>query len=226
MRAKTAAMVLGGATLLVLLVLLKNSIGSSADAPSHPITSDDAERTTTPDAAPTAAAGAARRSSRIASASSSTSKSTSTTSERPRWSEAIAAAKPPSEPVPAKGKSLAIADKPTLREQVYLVKPLVEECVAKATGKKDGTVMFYFVVAPTAKQTAIVESTGVDEDATSVDNAALVECIHKTGLAMKFDYNPNTYSVIATRKVTIENGQVTYDDLVNFSYIRDRSGLE
>lgn len=214
MRGKTAIMVLAAAALLVLLIVLKQSIGSASDtrhagAPVEPAATPAVESARLTSAArdpkiPLPALGAPARTPPVSP------------TESPAEATGIGIVTTAS---PDAKKRPPIANKPMLRDQNIAVEALVAECVAKATGKTDGTANLTFIVAPKGKD-AVVETTDVDRDTTTIDNEPLVECLHKTALQMKFSYVADSDAVVARRKITIEQGKVTENTLVSFSYLR------
>jgi hypothetical protein len=218
MRGKTAAMILTGAALLVLLVVLKHSIGSAADTPARAVASDDGEPVPSEPVA-TAPATPGSRDAKIP-----TGNALARVPVAPDPSASSGGA-----PVLAPGGAEADAERPVkrppvvnktiLREQVEAIAPLVDACVASATGKLDGTAAMSFIVAPKGNE-AVIEMTAVDYDGSTIQNEALLDCLHKTALQMRFAPTPDSDAVVAKREVVVENGKVTTNRLVDFSYLR------
>lgn len=210
-------MVLTGAGLLVLLVVLKQSIGSASDTPARsPTSSEDSasEGSTATPAAGTPPHG--NRDAKLPPLVPGTPARAAPSGDP--TAPSLPAGDPASDPDKPK-KRPPVANKTILREQVEAVAPLVEACVASATGKKDGTAAMHFILAPKGTE-AVVELTAVDEDGTTIQNEAMLECMHKTALQMKFTPTPDSDAVVAKREVVVENGKVTVNRLVDFSYLR------
>jgi hypothetical protein len=110
-----------------------------------------------------------------------------------------------------------------LRAQTKAVEPLVRECVEKAAiagARPSGTAMLTYHVAKRGDALE-VEATGIDNEKTTIENEALLECLHQTAKAMKFVGLPrDAQEIYAARRVTLENGKVTEYKHVTFSYLR------
>ena len=62
---------------------------------------------------------------------------------------------------------------------------------------------------------------GIDAEKTTLDNAGLLECLHQTATAMKFEGLPrDANEIYAARRVSLENGKITEYKHVTFSYLR------
>lgn len=210
-------MVLTGAGLLVLLVVLKQSIGSASDVQARTAPTPEADGRDPASESPASAASPGSRDARLpvrvpgGTARVAPSDGTSAPSLSPDGTAPSDVERPTKRP--------PVANKTLLREQVEAVAPLVDACVANATGKKDGTAAMHFIVAPKGNE-AVIELTAVDEDGTTIQNEAMLECLHKTALQMKFTPAPDSDAVVAKREVVVENGKVTVNRLVDFSYLR------
>ena len=111
-----------------------------------------------------------------------------------------------------------IADKATLRDQMNAVEPQVRACLDQLGGTASGTALLTWTVAPKGAE-SIVESSGVDYDATSISDEKLLTCLHETAKAMKFAGVPGALPVLGRRKLTIENGKLVSQQFISFSRI-------
>ena len=115
-------------------------------------------------------------------------------------------------------KKVPLATKAVLREHVATLDAAVTECVRRYGQGVSGTANLQFTLAP-IKGKAVVESTGVIEEGTTVTNADLLDCMHKTALPLQFPFVPDSIAVYARRVVRIDNGKMVDQHLVNFSYV-------
>lgn len=110
-----------------------------------------------------------------------------------------------------------------LRAQNAAVEPLVRECVAKAAAsgqRPTGTALLTYVVAKHGSRYEI-EDTSFDSDETTIDQGPLLDCLHKTAKAMKFEGLPRrSQALVVTRRVKLEGGAITEYKHVGFSYLR------
>jgi hypothetical protein len=116
-------------------------------------------------------------------------------------------------------KKPPIVTKAMLREQTQAVEPKLAECAAKAGYKGTGTATLTFIVAHKAKA-AVIETTGVDYDKTTIDNEKLLECMRETARDMKFQPAADSDAISAIREVKLDNGKVVGNSFVDFSYVR------
>lgn len=224
MSGKTTAMVLAGAGLLVFLVILKQSIGSSADPPVRSDSEDEVESDRESPAPATGAQGRRSSGARVARIPSASGASSTSSGGGGGATSEPAASEPPAVPFEKPVKPPPIVGKPDLHAQVAAVAPLVQACIERTPGKKDGTAALSFVVAPKGTGTAysaIVESSAYDDSGTTIQNEALVDCLHQTAMSMKFTpYAPDADAVVARRELVIEDGKLVSDRFVDYSYIR------
>ncbi|HEX5057896.1 MAG TPA: hypothetical protein VFV99_00995 [Kofleriaceae bacterium] len=110
-----------------------------------------------------------------------------------------------------------------LKAQTAAVEPLVRECVDKAViagQHPTGTAMLTYIVAQRGDK-FVIETTSADGEKTTLPQEALVECLHQTAKAMKFEGLPKgAHEIYAMRSVTIEDGKITEYKHVSFSYLR------
>lgn len=110
-----------------------------------------------------------------------------------------------------------------LRAQNAAVEPLVRACVEKAMvagARPTGTAVLTYVVAKHGDKVQ-VEDTSFDSEQTTLHDDRLVECLHQTAKAMKFEGLPReAEGLVVTRTVTLENGELTEYKHVGFSYLR------
>jgi len=112
-----------------------------------------------------------------------------------------------------------IASKQTLREQELAVAPKLAECAAKDGTKVTGSATLTFILAHKGDQ-AVVETTGVDYDQTTIDDEPLLECMRETAREMTFQPVPDSSAIYVTRKVELDHGKVVGNKFLNFSYSR------
>jgi hypothetical protein len=109
-----------------------------------------------------------------------------------------------------------------MRAQVAANEPKVVECLAKAAATGDrptGDATLTFIAARRGDK-IVIESTGVDPDATTIASEPLLECLHATSKAMTFAGLPReAEAVFITRTVKVEAGGLVENKLVKFSYI-------
>lgn len=110
-----------------------------------------------------------------------------------------------------------------LRAQTAAVEPLVVKCVeadVAAGHSPTGKAMLTYIVAQHGDKVT-VEQTGVDEDKTTLQGPELLECLHSTSLAMKFEGLPReAEALVVSRSVTLDHGKLTENKHVGFSYLR------
>jgi hypothetical protein len=148
-----------------------------------------------------------------------------TTTPRPSIAANIPA--PAEEEIPRRpdGKVIGVADLDVLREANAPTDDLVRACLAKfGDASVNGTLMTTFVVArkkdPNGGFKVEVETTGIEEDDSTIkEPAALVECMHKTALAMKFPVNTSPLATWARREMTVKDGVLTLNWVIKHGYI-------
>ena len=221
MRRSTAAMLAAGGGMLILLVALQRSIGS-AGGPA-PMSGTASPGTAVREEVPATASerGPAEAIATPAPAAPRPTTGRSPTATAPVMpTEQVAAGEvAPTILDPRTGKPPAAANMAALREQSLAVAPLLDECVAKSGAKPTGKVVLTYTVAPQGDQ-AVIESTGVDYDESSITDEPLLECLHKTAYGMKFAYVPGSDAVAARRTVTLADGAVVENRVIGFSYLR------
>ena len=109
---------------------------------------------------------------------------------------------------------------PQLRAQTKAVEPLVRSCIEKAQSQPTGTAYFTYVVTKRDDK-FVIEETGVEPSGTTIEDEALLQCLHETANGMKFIGLPrDAESILATRKVVIDHGKLTEYKHVTFSYLK------
>jgi len=209
------ALIAGGAALLVLIVVLWRMTRVPTDAAatsriptaSESPTAASEDHPTTIASKPTPTPATARG--RSGSVQIPTSPTPSTPSSE---------APPPSVEPAAEKKHVPIASLPVLREAVATLDGAVADCVRRFGQGVTGVANLSFIAAPN-KNRVEIESTGVIEDGTTITNQDLLECMHKTALALKFPFQPDTQAVFARRTARLDNGKLAEQHIVNFSYI-------
>lgn len=107
-----------------------------------------------------------------------------------------------------------------LRYQAQAVRPAVEKCVAEKGGSATGTAMMTYVVAQHGDK-YVVEDTGIDEDRTTLQGTALLDCLRETAKGMTFVGLPHDATgLVVTRSVTLDAGHLVEYKHVGFSYLR------
>jgi hypothetical protein len=110
-----------------------------------------------------------------------------------------------------------------LREQTKAVGVKVQRCVDDANKKglsPTGEAMLTYVVAKHGDKYE-VETTGIDDEKTTLQNTELLDCLRTTALAMHFEGLPReATSIVASRVVKLEAGKVVEYKHVSFSYLR------
>lgn len=107
-----------------------------------------------------------------------------------------------------------------LHAQTKAVEPLVRACVANAQGKPTGTAYVSYVVTKRGDK-FIIEETGVEPSGTTIEDEGLLQCLHETANGMTFVGLPrDAESIMATRKIVMENGVVTEYKHVTFTYLK------
>ena len=67
----------------------------------------------------------------------------------------------------------------------------------------------------------MIEETGVEPSGTTLEDEKLLDCLHRTANGMKFVGLPrDAASIMATRRITIENGTLKENKHVTFTYLR------
>lgn len=92
------------------------------------------------------------------------------------------------------------------------VEPLVRDCVSKAViagEKPSGTAWLTYSVVQNGNKFVVAE-TGYDPAKTTLKGESLLECLHQTAKAMKYQGLPrNVPEIYVARSVTLENGKIT-----------------
>jgi hypothetical protein len=147
-------------------------------------------------------------------------------STTPRPSIADKVAVPQEEEIPRRpdGKVIGVADLDVLRDANAPTDQLVRDCIAKHGGATvSGTLMTTFVVArkrePNGTFKVETETTGFEEDESTLRDPVLVECMHKTALAMKFPTNTSPLATWARREMTVKDGVLTQNWVIKHGYI-------
>lgn len=214
MRYAGAALIAGGVALLVLIVVLwrMTRVPAGAAATSRaPVASE----------APIAAADHPATLASKPAATPATARARSGTVEIPKsppTAPSTPSEAPPSVDPPAEKKHVPIASLPVLREAVATLDGAVADCVRRFGQGVSGVANLSFIAAPN-KTRVEIESTGVIEEGTTITNQDLLECMHKTALALKFPFVADAQAVFARRMARLDNGKLAEQHIVNFSYI-------
>jgi hypothetical protein len=107
---------------------------------------------------------------------------------------------------------------PQMRALIDATGPQVRECL-RAAGGASGEATLTFIVAKRGER-YVVEDTGVDDDATTLQGEGLLECLHATSRALVFQGLPReATAVIVTRRVSADKGNLVDNEMLKFSYI-------
>jgi hypothetical protein len=115
-----------------------------------------------------------------------------------------------------------IADKGQLRQQTAAVEQELLACANQAASSgyiASGTAVLSFELS-TKDGKVVVEATGADDDKTTIDNGAFVQCLADTAKAMQFAYVPDRQPVYALREVKFTQGKLTENKFIDFHYVR------
>jgi len=115
-----------------------------------------------------------------------------------------------------------IADKGVLRQQTAAVEQQLLACANQAASSgyiANGTAVLSFEVVPTDGK-VVVEATGADDDKTTIDNAAFVQCLADTAKSMQFQFVPDRQPIYALRQVKFTQGKLVQNLFLDFHYIR------
>ncbi len=135
--------------------------------------------------------------------------------------------KPPEDEIKYRddGVPIAVADLELLRKVTPASDAAVNECIRQHGGASlTGTVMTTFIVArkrnPSGTFAVEVEATGFEEDGTTIQDPALIECLHKTAFAIKFPASDSPVGTWARRRISILGGQLDENWIVKHGHIR------
>jgi len=124
---------------------------------------------------------------------------------------------PPGSPANTKNLQFGM---PQLREKIATNTPQLAACISTAGSRPSGNATVTFIVAQRGSK-YIVEQTDIDPEATSLADAPLLDCFAKATSAMVFDGLPREApAILVTRTIALENGAITEDKPLRFSYLR------
>ena len=133
-------------------------------------------------------------------------------------------ANPALRPAAAQGESKPpIANKAALRAQAAAVEPQIVACAAQSAAagyQANGTARLWYIVAGHPDGKVVIESTGTDDEKTTIDNQPLLDCLKDTANAMQFTYAPDTWAVYAWREVKFTDGKLVENKFVDFHYLK------
>lgn len=212
-------MIIGGVAVLGALLFLFHAI--SSESPAATVTATPGERPAAPTAAPSApttpsfGTPAARPTPLKPRVESSGERGGGGGSPPPALSEEDA---PPATRLNTKNMNWGA---PQIRELIAANEPHVKECIrTSGGGRESGEAVTTYIVAQRGDK-VVIEETSADSDKTTLKNEALVECLHKTAMHMKFVGLPRQAdAIIVTRSITLADGALADDKMVKFNYIR------
>lgn len=123
------------------------------------------------------------------------------------------------------GVLIGVVDRSTLNKAVIGTDAQLNDCIAKHGGKDiDGTLVTTFVVArvkdPSGVFKVAVESTGYEEEGSTIADPKLIECLHTSATAMQFPPSTSPVAVWAKRKLTIAHGDLAQNWVFQHGYIK------
>jgi hypothetical protein len=109
---------------------------------------------------------------------------------------------------------------PQLRQKIAANKPQIAACVRASGSRPTGNATVTFIVADRAGK-IVVEEADIDHDATTLQDATLLDCFTKATSAMQFDGLPREApAIVVTRTIALQDGSVVENKPAKFSYIR------
>ena len=124
------------------------------------------------------------------------------------------------------GVPIAVADLDILRDTAATTDYQVLDCINQHGGKDvTGQVITTYLVArkkdeKTGKYTTVVESSGFEEDGTTITDPKLVECMHKTAHLMKFPPSDSPVAAWVRRRITVKEGRLGDNWVFQHGYIK------
>ncbi|HEU0033493.1 MAG TPA: hypothetical protein VFQ53_22835 [Kofleriaceae bacterium] len=121
------------------------------------------------------------------------------------------------------GRPIPIASLSVLRAKGAVTDSMIVDCINKYGKTTTGKAVLTFIVGKhkvNGVDKIEVESTGIDDDGTTIQNQDLLECMHKTANAMTFDPSPSSIAVWGKRRITLDNGNITENYIYDYGHIR------
>lgn len=123
------------------------------------------------------------------------------------------------------GVPIAVADLDVLRAASPPTDPLVRECIAKHGGKAvTGTLITTYTVARKREKdgsfSVHTESTGYEEEGSTITDPELIDCLVKTANEMKWPKSNSPVATWARRRIVVENGVMGENWVLKHGYIR------
>jgi hypothetical protein len=125
----------------------------------------------------------------------------------------------------ARGKPIPVANLGQIRKATVPTDNMIRQCIIDSGVKGlTGKAVLTFTVAKkrdnNGQEVVETESTGFEEEGTTIDNAALLECMHKTAFKMKFPPSKSPVAVWARRRINVENNELNENWVFEFGRIR------
>lgn len=120
-------------------------------------------------------------------------------------------------------KPMPVAQLTVIREATVPTDDMIRDCIKKSGLKPSGTAILTFILAKkhdASGDKIVTETTGVEEDGTTITNPDLIECMHKTAYAMKVPLGEGTRAVFAKRRVVMDNGILSENWVYEWGQIR------
>lgn len=123
------------------------------------------------------------------------------------------------------GVPIAVADRPVLKKAAAGVDHLVRKCVAEHGGSTiSGQLITTYTVArkrgPDGQFVVAVEDTGYDDDERTIEDPALIECLHETAYAMQFPPSTSPVATWAKRRIVIRRGIMVQNRVFQHGYFK------
>jgi hypothetical protein len=139
----------------------------------------------------------------------------------------MAVAPAPTDDTPRRpdGVPIGLADRGQMQTAVVATDPQLNDCIAKHGGKAiNGTLITTFIVARVKDKSGAsrigVETTGYEEDGSTITDPKLVECLHQSAMAMQLPPADVGVPVAAKRKLIIKDGDLQANYVYEQSYLR------
>jgi hypothetical protein len=122
------------------------------------------------------------------------------------------------------GVPIGLADRGQMQTAIVGTDPQINACIAQHGGKAiNGTLMTTFIVARVKDKNGAsrvgVETTGYEEDGSTITDPKLIECLHTSAMAAVLPQADVGVAVAAKRKIVIKNGDLEANYVYQHSYL-------
>jgi len=123
------------------------------------------------------------------------------------------------------GRPVPVASVQVLRAATIPTDNAIRQCVLDSGLKEvTGQVVTTYIVAKKKDKNGVattqVEDTGFEEEGTTITNAALIECLHKTAYKMTFPETKSSVAVWARRRIDLDKGVLASNYVFEWGRIR------